>query len=420
MATPSRLPSARRAAAWAALALLVWAAVEGLCQGALFALARLRGLEVPLAPRFHLDPVPRARLERVLAGREPYYPFDPELGWTVKPNGRLPLYRANAQGLRGDREYAPAPPPGVVRIGAFGDSFVHGTEVENADVWTARLEALRPGLEVLNFGVGGYGVDQAWLRYRRDGRPFQPQIVLIGYMPENAARSVNRFRPFYAPHQPEPRAKPRFALRDGRLALLPNPLPTLDDYRALLADEATVLARIGEGDYFWEALYRPTPFSWLPSARLLRVARAEHAETRIWIDGALNPRSEAFAVTAALLEAFADDALDAGSLPLVVVFPRRDDFARREGHQPDAWAPLRERFAASGVESLDLIGCFERPRWLHGLVFMKGGHYGPPLHRVVARCLLESLDARGWLAPGALPGAVAAARARRAAAHAAR
>jgi len=414
VAPRSRRPDLRRTGAWAALALLTWAALEGLCLAALFALARGRGLDVPLAARFHLDPVPRERLERVLAGREPYYPFDAELGWSVRPNGRLPLYRANAQGIRSDAEYAPEPPRGALRIAAFGDSFVHGTEVENPDVWTARLERLHPGLEVLNFGVGGYGVDQAWLRYRRDGRPFRPHLVAIGFLPENVARSVNRFRPFYAPRQSEPRAKPRFVLRDGGLALLPNPLPTLDAYRALLADEPAVLARVGEDDFFWETLWRPAPLSILPSARLLRFARASRSDARIWVDGVVNPRSEAFAVTAAVLEAFYDDALTAGSLPLVLVFPRREDFSRREQGAPDAWAPLRERLAASGVESLELIGCFERPRWLRGLTFMKGGHYGPPLHRVVARCVLETLEARGWLSPDAMPAAVAAARARRA------
>lgn len=394
--------------------------LEGLCQGALEALVRWRGLEVPLAARFRLDPVPRERLERVLAGREPYYPFDAELGWSVRPNGRLPLYRANAQAIRADREYPPAPPPGVLRIAAFGDSFVHGTEVGNSDVWTARLERLDPGLEALNFGVGGYGPDQAWLRYRRDGRAFQPHVVVIGYMTENLARSVNRFRPFYAPRQPEPRGKPRFALRDGRLALLPNPLPSLDAYRALLADEPAVLARIGEGDFYWETLHRPTPLGWLPSVRLLRAARASRSDTRIWIDGAYNPRSEAFAVTAAVLEAFYDDALAAGSVPLVVVFARREDFARRERGAPDAWAPLRERLAAAGVTSLDAIDCFERPRRLRGLTFMKGGHYGPPLHRVVARCLFEALGQRGLRSPQNVPAALADARARRATAAARR
>ncbi len=401
----------REAFAWAALAVLTWAAIEALCAGTLMALVRLRGAELPSAAPFRLEAAPRARLKRILAGREPYYPFDAELGWTVRPNGRLPLYRANSQGIRADVEYAPEPPPGVLRIAAFGDSFVHGTEVGNADTWPARLAALRPGLEVLNFGVGGYGVDQAWLRWRRDGRPFSPAIVLIGFMTEDVHRSVNRFRPFQAPRHLEPRAKPRFALREGRLVLLPNPLPGLDAYRELLAREPEVIERIGEDDAFYEALWQPAPLAALPSARLLRFARHSLSPTRTLVDGRLNPRSEAFEVTARVIEAFHDEALAEGSLPVVVLLPTRTDFERRREGREDARAPLRDRLEGGGIATLDALDCFERPRILRTLVFMKGGHYGAPTNRVVARCLLEAFGRRGWLSGAGVDRAIAASRA---------
>ena len=403
----------RDARAWAALAVLTWLAIEALCAAALFALERVRGLEVPSGAPFRLDPAPRARLERILAGQEPYYPFDPELGWTVRPNGSLPLYRANAQGIRADVEYAPKPPPGVLRVAAFGDSFVHGTEVGNADTWPARLAALRPDLEVLNFGVGGYGVDQAFLRWRRDGRPFSPQVVLIGFMTEDVHRSVNRFRPFQAPRHLEPRAKPRFALREGRLVLLPNPLPDLDAYRELLAHEPELIPRIGEGDAFYEALWRPTPLGALPSSRVLRFARSALSPTRTMVGGRLNPRSEAFEVTARVIEAFHDEALAEGSLPVVVLLPTREDFERRRDGRPDARTPLRERLEGDGIATLDALACFERPRLVRTLVFMKGGHYGPPTNRVLARCLLDAFEQRGWVSPAGLARAVAAARSAR-------
>ena len=389
----------RKAAAWAVLVLSAWAAVEALCQAALFAVAALRGLPTPVSARFRLEAPVRRQLERMLDGEPLYYALDAELGWTVRPDGRLPLYRANAQGLRADRVYAERPPPGTLRIAAFGDSFVHGSEVANQDAWPARLERLRPDLEVLNFGVGGYGVDQAWLRWRREGQRFEPQLVLIGFMTEDIHRSVNRFRPFLSPQQPEPRAKPRFVLRDaGGLALLPNPLPTLDAYRALVADEAAVLPRVGRGDAFYQALWRPTPLSILPSLRLARFARFALSPARTIVDGRFNPRSEAFEVTARVIEGFHAEVRAAGSLGVVLFLPTREDFERRRDRRGDAWAPLRERLGRDGIESLDVIDCFERPRFLRAVVFMKGGHYGPATNRVVARCLLEAFEARGWLA----------------------
>ena len=39
----------------------------------------------------------------------------------------------------------------------FGDSFAAGTRLPHEQTWTSQLQALRPDLEVVNFGVDGYG-----------------------------------------------------------------------------------------------------------------------------------------------------------------------------------------------------------------------------------------------------------------------
>ena len=58
----------------------------------------------------------------------------------------------------------------LLRLAVFGDSFTHCDEITYQNCWTSRLESLWPNTEVLNFGVPGFGPDQAWLRYQRDGR----------------------------------------------------------------------------------------------------------------------------------------------------------------------------------------------------------------------------------------------------------
>ncbi len=77
-------------------------------------------------------------------------------------------------GLRGRREYSSKAAADAVRVGAFGDSFVFGSEVGNDDVWSAQAERSEPGLEVLNYGVGGYGTDQALMLYRSRGQELEP------------------------------------------------------------------------------------------------------------------------------------------------------------------------------------------------------------------------------------------------------
>ena len=73
-------------------------------------------------------------------------------------------------------------PPGVRRILLFGDSFAEGWGVERDEMLSARLQScLREGgeqVEVLNFGVAGYGTDQAYLAFQKLGKRFQPDLVI--------------------------------------------------------------------------------------------------------------------------------------------------------------------------------------------------------------------------------------------------
>lgn len=49
-------------------------------------------------------------------------------------------------------------------MAAFGDSFTHCDEVKDAETWEERLAVLLQK-NVYNFGVGGYGTDQAYLKF---------------------------------------------------------------------------------------------------------------------------------------------------------------------------------------------------------------------------------------------------------------
>ena len=91
---------------------------------------------------------------------------------------------------------APSPRRGLCVSLLFGDSFVYGNEVSDDDAWCAVLEASSDALEVLNYGVGGYGLDQAFLRFQREGMALHPDVVLIGFTPDDLGRVVNVYRRF--------------------------------------------------------------------------------------------------------------------------------------------------------------------------------------------------------------------------------
>src|SRR2546422_913559 len=151
--------------------------------------------------------------------------LDPLLGWRYRAGRRDSANTMNSQGLRSTRQYSPHPPRGVLRVAAFGDSFVYGNEVADSGAWPALVEQLFPRVEGLNYGVGGNGVDQADLRFCTERKALSPRIVIIGFATDDLRPVVNVYRRFIS-NREIPLVQPRFAL-DPRsvLVLRPNPLP---------------------------------------------------------------------------------------------------------------------------------------------------------------------------------------------------
>jgi hypothetical protein len=150
--------------------------------------------------------------------------YDADLGWVNIPNVFIPdLYgpgkslRTNAQGFRNDAPVAPTVPNGRLRIICSGDSFTLGYGVSNADAWCNRLETVDPRLEPVNMGQGGYGVDQAYLWYRRDGTKIQHDIQILAFITDDFARMRGtRFLGY---------PKPVLALDGGHLVVRNVPVP---------------------------------------------------------------------------------------------------------------------------------------------------------------------------------------------------
>jgi len=392
----------RRLARWLALIAISYAALELFAFGALTLLER-RFKTSYLADRaVELSQRQRQAIRHVVHDATGYTVFSAELGWTVRPGGSSSLYHANRQGLRATREYAPAPAPGVLRVAAYGDSFTHGVGVTDEDTWEARLDQLDSRVEALNFGVSAYGPGQALLRFRDTVDRFAPKVVLVGLMSENFMRSVNVFRPLYVPATGIPLAKPRFELDGTGLRLVPNPLRDADDYERLLADTDGVARRIAGHDWYWQTRYRRRPGDWSPAMRLLYVF-ADAFDPRAPLAGRgatlrYNERSEAFEVTARILEQFGREATERGAVPIVVMFPHVDALRQYIRHGTRIYQPMIDRLARSGLRVVDTMDDLARLREGEntGTLFQPDhAHYSAPGNEVVARTLLRYFEAQG-------------------------
>ena len=351
----------------------------------------------PFGALTHPKQVPQ--LAKMQAEPRGTWTFDAELGWTWRPSCRSEegVYVTNALGARGPREYGPRPAPGKRRVLTFGDSYVHCDEVGAEETFQSQLEGLEPALEVLNFGVSGYGSDQAWLRYRSIGKGLGAEVVCLGLMLENIGRNVNRYRPLWNTQTGACMTKPRFVLGpDGALELLPQPYATRLELHDAIAD-GSVLARIHEHEYW---LGRPS----LPSGRFSSLTRLlggylayrARAPARLWSA----PEEEPFRVTLAILEGFQHEALaDGARLAPILVFPAKEDLREHALLGRPYWGALFAELERRGLAYLDLIeplvaAARARPEDPPGRSLYVDGHLSAQGNAVVARALAAWIHAR--------------------------
>jgi lysophospholipase L1-like esterase len=151
------------------------------------------------------------------------------LGWQHVPNAEVRsvspeynvLYKINSKGLR-DREYAYEKPRNRYRIICPGDSITFGWGVEADQCFTEQLEKRLPGVDVINMGVQGYGIDQMFLQLREEGMKYRPDLVLIYLIPHDLVRAC------YSKMWDRP--KPRFKLEGGQFYLDNVPVPRVDAF----------------------------------------------------------------------------------------------------------------------------------------------------------------------------------------------
>jgi hypothetical protein len=350
-----------------------------------------------------LTPVQADALRAMLRDEPVYLTFSPTLGWTVHPNARSSdgLYQSNAQGLRAEREYARTPPDDRIRITAFGESYVHGSEVAFPQTWEERLTAADGRFEVVNAGVPGTAIDHALLRYREMRTRLDSDIVVIGFMSENVNRLVSVFFPYYLPGNEMPLAKPRFELQGGQLAFVPSPLQTRADLGRLLAGDPATYAALGAHDYWYHIRPHEGVEDALYSVRLAKIGlyygrRLLGADSFVGWNRNYRPESQAVEIAWDVLDVFYRDALAHGSMPLIVIFPAVWDLDRRPVPQP--YAPLLDRLRQADRRVLDLADAFPGAPDQYGVTnawLAHNSHYPAETNAAVGRWLAARLGAMG-------------------------
>lgn len=300
------------------------------------------------------------------------FTFDPDLGWRLSANYDEEGVRSNGQGLRADREFPPGPQPGRQRLALLGDSFTFGDHVANDETFAHYLETQElDGWDVLNFGVNGYGTDQALLAWELRGGVFAADVVVMGFYVGDYERNTQRFKVY---------AKPVFEVGAAGLVLTHHPVV---DPERLYAEYASGRRQVGSphGSYLVGSVAK--------ALRRLRQRRPGESDPE-------------WKVLAALMRRFQEHVLEQGAVPVWLVLPSRDVMTEVRSEETVIEEMCEREARSLGLPFLRMDAAFrEHAAQQPGVALYRprevGGHFAPAGHRLVARTLAGFLDAEGVL-----------------------
>ena len=275
----------------------------------------------------------------------------PTLGW---PPSNFAHIKSDFYDASGSRKIPAFPDPyeTPARISLYGDSFTEGWGVKHKHAWSNALSLLL-NCRVSNFGVAGYGTDQAYLRFLHNGQD-PAQVVVLGIFTENIKRNVNQLRNLISTVT-TCQTKPRFILNGrGQLVLVPIPRFTKTEYQdiqyhpcrffnhefflpgresgrqiarfpylwAMMKASYSILKNRGQGDNF-QSIYRP-----------------EHP-------------SRGLDLMTAIIKAFCHSAHQRHKRPIIMIIPTPYDILTYQRHHQWNFQPLLDRLAKARVEYIN-------------------------------------------------------------------
>ena len=131
---------------------------------------------------------------------------DPLLGWSPPKTSSNPL------GIETDSPYVPDFHRKTALF--YGNSFVDGVMPTEEQI-PQQLDHLLPDYAVYNYGVGGYGVDQIFLRFKKTYSAFRKPLIIFGILTTDLDRCVLTVRTA---------KKPYFVIEDNKLIVRGVPI----------------------------------------------------------------------------------------------------------------------------------------------------------------------------------------------------
>ncbi len=329
-------------------------------------------------------------------------------GWYRQEGGAY--VQINSDGLR-DVEHAVGKPAGVFRIAVLGDSYAEALQVPlERTFWHVLGQRLRAGcrrrVEVMNFGVGGYGTGQEWLTLTGAVWKYRPDLVMLAFLTGNDVRdNLRELNPVGM--------RPYFDMRNGRLV-------TDRSFRSLVARRDSLVWRFYHAVRARSRLVQLAARAKDGAGPPPRAGEEPGLDSRVYLDPrAGGPEAlvwgRAWEVTEAILDRMAAEVARRGARFVVVTLTnaiqvdpdpaRRRQFAGRIGaadlFYPDERIALWGRGREVPVITLapEMAALAEQRRvYFHGFANTRpgSGHWNEEGHRVAGELIAARLCVVRW------------------------
>ncbi len=267
---------------------------------------------------------------------------DTRMGWAIRPD--------HLNGL-GAWKSPPVWSSSAPRLGVFGDSFVQWYHPDGQHL-ADHLQDQLPELQVLGYGVGGYGLDQIVLSMEAQLPQLEGGHAVLGIMIMDLDRAILHFR-----HGP----KPWFSLEDGTLTLHSAQFGDADARRA--GPRSTFLALLKHG--VWQQIR--ARLGWPPS------------ECRV---------AEKTALTRALITRAADACVESEVRCTLVLFPDRTAYQATPGWRSLA---ISQEAQSQGLALVDAGQVWTEAGLGPNQVFAPDRHPSTAANATLARALAQAL-----------------------------
>lgn len=187
------------------------------------------------------------------------YVLDAQLGWkhAARINRRVDTdgtgsvrFATDGRGLRATR-HGNARTPGKRRVLFAGDSFTQGSQVEEPELFTARLERSLERVECFNAGVGGYSTLQELRAMRPQLAKYSPDLVVLVVYENDFQDNLMPYYCFLGP-------RPYVRVRGQQVEVVDDPDPApferflMPAPCALWCYEHCALYRMVHKNVFWQ------------------------------------------------------------------------------------------------------------------------------------------------------------------------